>query len=469
MVNASQSGKSRSEQQAEVKIEEKNGEKLERSPSSSSTSALPSFIADMMRERSDSDEDRIDEKLEEQEGAVRVLCAQAFAAKLDVLRQQGATGLLSSFPALKEEVAQLVGNESLAELIYAAGRLKPHELSVATRGASMPTQQCSVQTTCVGCGQPFFFPITASLIVCPRCKVGEGSQKNEKVVQRVGDCRACGNLITVRADAVYVVCGCCVSAYPLRTLCISMAFAIQRPYLRRKEEEAAEKPLYPGRGIHIVVQYYIDKDETRRDEVKTCLLENLKCPHVEGVHCLLDEPLTMEEFRDEQGGEKLKSVYVGKRLTYKMAFDYANEHLSGKVVILMNADIHVNDSARHFDHIEMSGRAFALTRHDYTKTGLQFEPFAAPICQDAWAFCSPISDKVDADYQLGKPGCDNRIAFELRRAGLHVSNPSQTIKVVHRHASQKRNYQHGKDTVVGFYASVQPTMCTEQGMDKNKR
>ena len=53
--------------------------------------------------------------------------------------------------------------------------------------------------------------------------------------------------------------------------------------------------------------------------------------------------------------------------------------------------------------------------------GLMFQGGAAPISQDAWMWKSPLPPALsDIDFKLGKPGCDNRFAYELRTAGVRV-------------------------------------------------
>ena len=97
-----------------------------------------------------------------------------------------------------------------------------------------------------------------------------------------------------------------------------------------------------------------------------------------------------------------------------------------------------------------------LARHDVSEDGaLQFDSHVATLSQDVWAFKPPLP-KVDAKFLMGKPGCDNRIAYEFRKAGLRVNNPAYRIMAAHLHMSQKRNYTHGKDTVPGPYALVVP-------------
>ena len=42
--------------------------------------------------------------------------------------------------------------------------------------------------------------------------------------------------------------------------------------------------------------------------------------------------------------------------------------------------------------------------------------------QDAWIWRAPMPpDICDIDFKLGKPGCDNRFAYELRAVGVRVS------------------------------------------------
>src|SRR5204862_5215377 len=48
--------------------------------------------------------------------------------------------------------------------------------------------------------------------------------------------------------------------------------------------------------------------------------------------------------------------------------------------------------------------------------------------QDVWAFEGPVKPVAFSDFALGKPGCDNRIAYELGQAGYEVLNPCLSIK-----------------------------------------
>ncbi|WPT11388.1 hypothetical protein PSENEW3n2_00000826 [Picochlorum sp. SENEW3] len=73
---------------------------------------------------------------------------------------------------------------------------------------------------------------------------------------------------------------------------------------------------------------------------------------------------------------------------------------------------------------------------------------------------------------LGKPGIDNRLAYELLKAGYQVSNPSKSITSWHVHGTNIRDYSH-LDVVPPPYAIVYPTTLEEvlaEGEDsvKNK-
>ena len=66
---------------------------------------------------------------------------------------------------------------------------------------------------------------------------------------------------------------------------------------------------------------------------------------------------------------------------------------------------------------------------------------------------------VDGSYCLGRPGCDNRIAFEFNKAGYRLSNPSKTIQAIHLHTVNIRSYTQD-DRIVGDYLYI-PTSVLE--------
>jgi hypothetical protein len=70
--------------------------------------------------------------------------------------------------------------------------------------------------------------------------------------------------------------------------------------------------------------------------------------------------------------------------------------------------------------------------------------------QDAWIYRGELPEEIGY-YFLGIPGCDNRLAFEIKNLGFRLHNPSFSIQAVHLHASQLRAYNKRKDKLEGQY------------------
>src|ERR1019366_3816588 len=101
---------------------------------------------------------------------------------------------------------------------------------------------------------------------------------------------------------------------------------------------------------------------------------------------------------------------------------------------------------------------YALTRWDWKSVG-SISFFDVDYSQDAWIVRGKV-EGVDGSFQLGKPGCDSRIAAEFEKAGYKVSNPSKSIKAFHYHNSGVRNYSEN-ERVPGPYLFPKP--CELEG------
>jgi hypothetical protein len=75
--------------------------------------------------------------------------------------------------------------------------------------------------------------------------------------------------------------------------------------------------------------------------------------------------------------------------------------------------------------------------------------------QDTWIFKNSIKSG-NYDIPLGIPGCDNRIAYELKEAGYEVINPSKTVKTYHYHLSNYRSYRE-IDRLEGEFYCITPS------------
>lgn len=77
--------------------------------------------------------------------------------------------------------------------------------------------------------------------------------------------------------------------------------------------------------------------------------------------------------------------------------------------------------------------------------------------QDAWVFKGVVNN-VEANFTMGKWGCDNRLAYEIQKAGYKVTNPSLSIKTIHVHAIDNRNHKRTEqNTIPPPYLTIKPS------------
>jgi len=183
--------------------------------------------------------------------------------------------------------------------------------------------------------------------------------------------------------------------------------------------------------LSLIVQYYRCAANERQAEIDTCLRNNLLNPYLTDIHLLTEELFDVSSFPNN---EKIVQTVIGERLTYKRAFEYAGS-IDGDVVwLLANADIYFDDSLRHLDDISLKNVMYALSRHDILPDGTNkfIDEEYAHGSQDVWIFKTPLNlAEMFTDFNLGVPGCDNRIAYEIIKAGYLLVNPGKIIKCYH--------------------------------------
>ena len=121
--------------------------------------------------------------------------------------------------------------------------------------------------------------------------------------------------------------------------------------------------------------------------------------------------------------------------------------------IISNTDIFFDSSINEVKKIS-NNEAWALTRWNYLGDN-RAEFFNRHDSQDVWIFRGGARKDLDGNYPMGKPGCDNRLAFELKRAGYLVRNPSLSIRCFHYHISEVRTFD-WNDKVAEPYLYLTP-------------
>lgn len=158
-------------------------------------------------------------------------------------------------------------------------------------------------------------------------------------------------------------------------------------------------------------------------------------------------------------------VNVPGRPTFNDFFEATREHGQGHINIIANSDIFFDGTIGLLrDYYRKGGTsAMALSRWDVTAINpIEAHLHAHKDSQDAWVFPDAVQEMEGADFALGVPGCDNRIARIMQDNGYNVINPSWTVKAYHYHLSGYRSYGEGRGkpkahTVPGPYAFVEPT------------
>jgi len=186
-----------------------------------------------------------------------------------------------------------------------------------------------------------------------------------------------------------------------------------------------------------LVGFYQDRSAARMAEILDCLRRNLDSDHISEVHVFLEDHADPAAF-PELGHDKVRLVRHGQRLTFHDLFDYANRRLEGRRVIIANNDIYFDHTLARLERYDLRGKLLCLSRWDVQADGNAYL-FNSCGSQDAWIFEAPLP-RFTCNWHLGLPGCENRLAFEAGEAGLALENPSHTVRALHLHLSQVRNY-----------------------------
>jgi 2-polyprenyl-3-methyl-5-hydroxy-6-metoxy-1,4-benzoquinol methylase len=182
--------------------------------------------------------------------------------------------------------------------------------------------------------------------------------------------------------------------------------------------------------VRLFYNYYEDKDPQRKAEIDFCLQKNIE-------NSLFD----------------IIIVSSDDNPTFDFLFQKVNQ-ISGDndIAIICNSDIYFDGTIALIDRMPPN-TIYALSRWNC-------EPTKPPVLdeknQDAWIFRGKI-EGVSADFRLGMPGCDERLAQEFSNANYTVINPSKSIRAYHHHNSNVRNHSE-EDRTTGPYLFVGPSI-----------
>jgi len=202
----------------------------------------------------------------------------------------------------------------------------------------------------------------------------------------------------------------------------------------------------------LIVGRYAEPNRARASELYRCLARNCSCAHIKQIYVIREtQDIVIPQH------PKIVPFALDSRLTYELAFHFADAEAPDSRVILANADIWFDDSLGALDGFDLTRRLLCLSRWEPGPGSSQL--YDNPMSQDAWIFQTPIRP-FSCDWPLGVPGCENRLAFEAHKAGLLVSNPSRTIRANHLHLTNVRHWAN-VDRLYGECLLVPPGELSE--------
>lgn len=197
-------------------------------------------------------------------------------------------------------------------------------------------------------------------------------------------------------------------------------------------------------NIMVIIQFYPEKDSDRLEEITTCILNNLRNPHVRTVLNLRESPddVIPEEIASHP---KWKEYPLHKRVMFEDVFRVANEVTKPyQRCCFMNLDIMLDEDSRWHDYTGENNVVLCLSRYDLNEnmepyTEFSLEKNAYCTAQDAWMWVTPLAELKETEFSVGCPGCDNAIAERFRRAGYTPVNWSNKFKIYHYDVCRKNN------------------------------
>jgi hypothetical protein len=209
--------------------------------------------------------------------------------------------------------------------------------------------------------------------------------------------------------------------------------------------------------VVLILPYYKDKKKARQKELDFCLKKNLSNRLIDRVVAICDAEIEVPYHR------KLTVINIGRRQRFDDLFNITSDINPDGINIATNADIYfLEEDVKKIISVDYTNTVLALSRWDVTIGGLVETHYDHIDSQDSWIWKGRIN--VFGNFELGRAGCDNRIAYEIGKV-YNIVNPSKSIKSYHFHLSEIRNYK-PKDAVPPPYLRVPACYYTPRKIKK---
>jgi hypothetical protein len=218
-------------------------------------------------------------------------------------------------------------------------------------------------------------------------------------------------------------------------------------------------------NIYLFTQFYVDSDKIRYQEIKDTLKKNIELGCFKNIFLLNEKIYTNDELGlSSEEMDKIVQINVKHRLKYATIILFINlnkKNINGYIVIANN-DILFDSSIINLKCTSLSKKKsmYALTR--FEKNGNLFGD--SSVSQDTWIFHSffiyneakyVLKQQIYlSNFELGRVGCDNRIAYIFWKFGYTVYNEPYVIKTHHNHSNQTRDSDREKHRIKSPYLFI---------------
>ena len=213
--------------------------------------------------------------------------------------------------------------------------------------------------------------------------------------------------------------------------------------------------------MNLLVNFFKSNNDKRNEEYLFALNRNIDNEYIDTIFLFVEDMSHVEGIESE----KVKIVELDSRPTFQDIIDFGNKELKGQQCIISNTDIFMDDTLSHVKDNDISNLFLSLTRWDVKTDGTieYYDVENKGWTQDTYIYESPIDIK-DANFFVGLPGQENRLAYLAYEAGLNVINPSLLVIIKHFHLTDytsDSNSRHSENRVQGKYLYVKTSKTFE--------
>ena len=219
----------------------------------------------------------------------------------------------------------------------------------------------------------------------------------------------------------------------------------------------------PPEDLVLIQQYYKPLQAVRAKEIDKCLAKNIQNPLIDRIYLFV-------ESKNMKLPKHPKLVFIEKkqRITYADCIQLVQDKIGErKIAVFANSDIYLDDTWSNIWSSDIHDVCLALLR--WEEEGLGANSNGEPELygpradsQDTWVLHSDsvLSRSWNLEpfkIPFGTPGCDNAILVEFLRNKFLIVNPAMSLRTMHVHKSQIRNYDPENIVDRPVYMHVEPT------------